>query len=217
MVYLKWFFLLVVWTLIGAFLHYSLPRHDVVRIVNTYEERIDLDTWTRIFWSDPTEQAKKLVNRDVKFIQGVRPNGDSIVYRNEDTGWGWPPYFKFDTANLHTEASDSISARDNPRWVSVTYFGWRNLFFTIFPNAISITPVDGPDDKPFNWFTTLFLIVFGGSVGYGYYRWRRFRRNRITPALEGVGDNFSAAGEAFSQKRGRFQAWLDTWKSKKRR
>ncbi len=215
MVYVKWFVLLLFWTLFAAFLHYSLPKYDVVRIVNTHEERIDLDDWTRIFWSDPTAQSKRLMNRDVQFIQGVRGNGSTIVYRNEDTGWGWPPYFKFDTANLYTEANDLVSTKTDPQWVAVRYFGWRSIFFSIFPNAISITPVDGPEDKPFNWFTTLFLITFGGLFGYGYYRWRRFRRDRLSPAFDEVSDNFSAAGDAISRKRNRFQAWLDTWKTKK--
>ncbi|KPQ23912.1 MULTISPECIES: DUF1523 family protein [unclassified Halomonas] len=216
MVYVKWFLLIFFWTLFGAFLHYSLPKYDVVRIVNTHEERIDLDDWTRIFWSDPTAQSKRLMNRDVQFIQGIRGNGRTIVYRNEDTGWGWPPYFKFDTANLYTEASDLVSTKADPQWVAIKYFGWRSIFFSIFPNAISITPVDGPEEKPFNWFTTLFLITLGTASGYGYYRWRRFRRERLSPVFEEVGDNLNAAGDAFSRKRNRFQAWLDTWKTKKR-
>lgn len=215
MAYVKWFFLLTFWTLFAAFLHYSLPKYDVVRIVNTHEERIDLDDWTRIFWSDPTAQSKRLMNRDVQFIQGVQNNGRTIVYRNEDTGWGWPPYFKFDTANLYTEANDLVSTKTAPQWVAVRHFGWRNIFFSIFPNAISITPVDGPEDKPFNWFSTLFLVTFGGLFVYGYYRWRRFRHDRLYPAFDEVSENFSAAGDSLSRKRSRFQAWLDTWKTKK--
>ncbi|MGR4067197.1 DUF1523 family protein [Halomonas sp. LR3S48] len=215
MIYVKWLFWIMLWAFLGAFLHYSLPQYDVVRIVNTYEKRQDLDDWTRMFWADPDEQSRRLVNRDVQFIQAVRPNGRTIVYRNEDTGWGWPPYFKFDTANLYTEASDLVSTKADPKWVAIMHFGWRNMFFSIFPNAISITPVEGPEDKPFNWFTTLFLATLAMSVGYVYWRWRRFRRNRLDPVLEGVEDGLNAAGSAISARRTRLQAWLDTWKTKK--
>ena len=46
-----------------------------------------------------------------------------MVYRNEDTGWGWPPYFKFDTKNLQTEAADLISSKEEPQWVILTHYG----------------------------------------------------------------------------------------------
>lgn len=102
MAYVKWGFILTFWTVFGGFLHYTLPQTDIVRIVNTYEERQELGDWTRIFWATPDDQSQTLISRDVQFIQTVRANGRPMVYRNEDTGWGWPPYFKFDTANLYT-------------------------------------------------------------------------------------------------------------------
>ena len=52
---------------LGGFLHYTLPQHDVVRVVNTYQERQDLNDWTRIFWASPDDQSATLVNRDVQF------------------------------------------------------------------------------------------------------------------------------------------------------
>ena len=123
MAYVKWAFIIIFWGTIAAVLQYSLPQHDIVRIVNTYEERQDLNDWTRIFWSEPQDQSASLANRDVQFIQAVRDSGKPIVYRNEDTGWGWPPYFKFDTANLYTEANDAKSTKENPKWVVVTHYG----------------------------------------------------------------------------------------------
>lgn len=215
MVIAKWVFWIVFWAAFGAFLHYSLPQYDVVRIVSTFEKRQDIDDWTRIFWSNPNDLANTLRNRDVQFIQGVHPNGRAIVYRNEDTGWSWPPYFKFDTANLYTEASDSISTRIDPQWVAIMHYGWRNEFFSIFPNAVSIKAVDGPDDKPFNWFTYGFLIMLAGLVAYLWRCWIRFKQRRIDPVLENMEDSITSAGDAFSSRRHRLQRWLDTWKSKK--
>ncbi len=56
----------------GRVLHYTLPQHDIVRVVNTYQERQDLNDWTRIFWASPDDQSATLVNRDVQFIQTVK-------------------------------------------------------------------------------------------------------------------------------------------------
>lgn len=213
MAYIKWAFILTFWLLFGGLLHYTLPQYDIVRIVNTYEERQDLNDWTRIFWSDPDDQSANLAGRDVQFIQGVRENGKPIVYRNEDTGWGWPFYFKFDTANLYTEANDAISTKANPEWVSILHYGWRNEFLSTFPNAISIKPVEGPDHRVINWFNIVFLTLLGAIFWAIWVRWRRFREARIDPVLEDIGDSMDAAGDSITEKRGRFRRWLNSWRS----
>ncbi|WP_050605587.1 DUF1523 family protein [Ruegeria sp. 6PALISEP08] len=214
MAYVKWAFIIIFWGTIAAVLQYSLPQHDIVRIVNTYEERQDLNDWTRIFWSESQDQSASLANRDVQFIQAVRDNGKPIVYRNEDTGWGWPPYFKFDTANLYTEANDAKSTKENPKWVVVTHYGWRNEFLSIFPNAIFIKHVDGPDARVIPWFNIIFLTIFAAVVWAIWVRWRRFRQARIDPMIENVEDGLYAAGDAIEERRNRFRRWLDSWKSK---
>ncbi|NOD32003.1 DUF1523 family protein [Ruegeria atlantica] len=214
MAYVKWAFIIIFWGTIAVVLQYSLPQHDIVRIVNTYEERQDLNDWTRIFWSEPEDQSTSLSNRDVQFIQAVRANGKPIVYRNEDTGWGWPPYFKFDTANLYTEANDAKSTKENPKWVVVTHYGWRNEFMSIFPNAIFIKDVEGPDVRIIPWFNIIFLTIFAAFVWAIWVRWRRFRQARIDPMIENVEDGLYAAGDAIEERHNRFRRWLDSWKSK---
>ncbi len=214
MVYVKWAFILTFWLLLGGLLHYALPQFDVVRIVNTYEERQDLNDWTRIFWSEPEDQSASLNSRDVQFIQAVRANGKPMVYRNEDTGWGWPPYFKFDTANLYTEANDAISTKDAPEWVSIMHYGWRNEFLSIFPNAISIRNVSGPDHRVINWFNIIFLVVLAAIFWAIWVRWRRFRARRIDPVLNDIGDSMEAAGDRMAERRGRFRRWLDSWRAR---
>lgn len=213
--YIGWTLLITFWVSLAAFLHYTLPQRDIVRIVNTYEERQQLTDWTRIFWSRPDEQSDLQDTRDVQFIQGVRANGKPIVYRNEDTGWSWPPYFKFDTANLYTEANDAVSTRATPEWYRITHYGWRNEFWTAFPNAISIKQVEGPEaSKGIPWVNIIVLTTLG-LLFYGIWvRWRRFRRARIDPRLEELQDSWEAAGDAVEAKRGRIRRWLDTWKAK---
>ena len=71
MAYVKWIFILIFWLFVGGFLHYTLPQYDVVRIVNTYEERKELGDWTRMFWSTPDTQSSGLSNRDVQFIHAI--------------------------------------------------------------------------------------------------------------------------------------------------
>lgn len=213
MAYIKWGFLITIWTVFAGFLHYTLPQYDVVRIVGTYEERTELGDWTRLFWSTPDAQSQELINRDVQFLQAFRSNGDAIVYRNEDTGWNWPPYFKFDTANLYTEANDAISTKEDPKWYAVLHYGWRNQYLSIFPNAVSITPVAGPEDKPLNWMSYVILTLLVAIFWAIYVRWRRFKQNRIDPVLEDVEDNLYAAGDALSERRGRLRRWLGSWRS----
>lgn len=205
---IKWTFWIVFWSIVLAFFHYSLPQRDIVRIVNTYEERQDLVGWTRIFWSEPYDQSTSLANRDVQFIQTVRADGSTMVYRNEDTGLGWPPYFKMDTANLYTEANDAISTKDNPEWYLLKHYGWRNVYWSIFPNAISLKRVEGPDaPKGLPWLN-IFILTITFAVAYAIWvRWRRFRRARIDPKLEAIEDDLT-------ERSGRFRNWLGTWRRK---
>ncbi|NNK15714.1 MAG: DUF1523 family protein [Sulfitobacter sp.] len=205
---IKWTFWITFWVILGGFLHYTLPQKDVVRIVNTYEERQDLGDWTRIFWSDPDDQSVTLSNRDVQFIQAVRPDGSPMVYRNEDTGWGWPPYFKLDTANLYTEANDAVSTKAAPEWYIVKHYGWRNFYLSIFPNAISIKQVDGPDASKGIPFLNIFVLTLIAAFFWAVYvRWRRFRQSRIDPTLEAIEDDLAEKG-------GAVRRWFGTWKSK---
>ena len=208
--YVKWSVIIAFWAVVAAFLHYTLPQKDIVRIVNTYEERQTLEGWTRIFWSEPDTQTASLRDRDVQFIQGVRESGRPIVYRNEDTGWGWPPYFKFDTANLYTEANDAISTRNDPEWYLVTHYGWRNEFLSIFPNAVSIKPVAGPEvGKPIPWVNIIVLTLLAAFCWAVWVRWRRFRQRRIDPTLEEIEDRWAASGDAAGGRRNRLRRWLD--------
>nr|WP_321250475.1 DUF1523 family protein [uncultured Ruegeria sp.] len=212
--YVKWAIIILFWGTIAAVLNYTLPQHDVVRISDTYEKRIDPGE-NSIFWSvhdvgsDPTTP-----NRDVFFIQTRKTNGKVMVYRNEDTGWGWPPYFKLNSSNLQAEAADLKSTTEAPRWVVVRHYGWRSEFLSIFPNAVKIWQVDSPDARIIPWFNIIFLTVFFALLWAIWVRWRRFREARIDPMMENVEDGLYAAGDAIEERSSRFRRWLNGWKSK---
>ncbi len=217
MVYVKWVFWGAFWLFVASFFHYTLPQHDIVRIADTYEKRVDFGE-NSIFWAkEDAGSAVGGVNRDVFFIQAFYENNRPMVYRNEDTSWGWPPYFKFDTANLQAEATDLKSTKDAPNWVAVKHYGWRNEFFSIYPNAVGVKSVEGPDVTIMPWLNIVILTVFLAISWAIFVRWRRFRQARIDPVLEDMGDSLDAAGDRIAEKRGRFSGWLDSWRSKPRR
>ena len=167
--------------LIFAVLHYTLPQTDVVRIVNTDIRRMDFGA-NAIFYSG---DAGASGNVDVRFIEAVDPDGDPAVYRNEDTGWGWPFYFKFDSADLQARSADLISTREAPIWVAVRHYGWRSRLLSAFPNATRVWRVDGPDVSFFPW---LAVGVFVGIAVVLLALWRvlqLFWRNRLRPLFGG--------------------------------
>ncbi len=127
---IKYSFLALLFVFAVAFLHYNLPRTDVVQITGTDVKRID-----RGGSSGGTS------TRDVRYLSTVTLDGKISVFRNEDTGWGWPPYFKFNSADLTARAQMLMQDPQKP-WLRVRYYGWRIKIFSLFPNAISLKVVD---------------------------------------------------------------------------
>ncbi len=215
MKYVKWFFAALFWLVVAATFHYTLPQNDIVRVTGTEIIRKDFSGLSRFFYAQADSGDNELGNRDLRLINTTRANGRVMVYRNEDTGWNWPPYFKFDSSNLQAEASEYVSTIDNPRWVAVRHYGWRNPFLSIYPNAIGIRPVDGPDaNLGLPWLNIAILTTFA-VIALGIRAlWRRFRTSRIDPLVDNVQDGVSATGDAISKRRSGIRRWLDTWKAK---
>lgn len=141
----------------AAFLHYNLPHTDVVQITGTDVKRID---------RQDTVQGQR--TRDVRYLSTVNRDGKVRVFRNEDTGWGWPPYFKFDSADL-TAKAQTIMQDPNRPWVRVRYYGWRIKIFSLFPNAVSLKVVD-KDYTHIPVFNIVFLILLA-SLAFLFLRW----------------------------------------------
>lgn len=201
-----WTFWITVWVIVASFFHYTLPQTDIVRVTDTYESRENPTSYT-IFWGAPDLGPDGAVlPRDVFFIQTRRAKGDVMVYRNEDTGWGWPPYFKFDTANLQAEAGDLVSTAGTPRFVAIKHYGWRNEFFSIYPNAISVREVEGPDASKGIPVLNIIILTLLAAITYGIWvRWRRFRRARIDPKVEALEDDIADATGAVT-------SWFGSWR-----
>jgi hypothetical protein len=221
---IKWTIRIVLVLLVAAFLHYTLPQRDVVRIINTYNKVTPIGgNWMFYGIEDSGTGAETTaMTRDIRFIEAVYPDGESVmVYRNEDTGWVWPPYFKYDSSTLQAEATNLTSTKEAPEWVAVTHYGWRVPFFSIFPNAVAVNPVAGPDVQLIPWLNIILLTLLAFGVFMLRRMWLQFRERTIDPALDDVGqawDSVDARADAARDQAkgvfGRLMAWLRTWVSK---
>ncbi len=191
--WIKWIVTTLLVVLVVSMFHYILPQRDIVRIIDAYEKRQDFGV-NSIFWANPDAGTTKLPSRDVRFIDTVMPDGSVMVYRNEDTSFSWPFYFKFDSADINAQAKELVSTKEEPVWVAVRHYGWRFVYWTIFPNATSLKVVDGPDVRLIPWFNIFFFTVMG-LLGLGIFRLlQRFKRRRIDPVLEDIEDAWDDAG-----------------------
>ena len=221
---IKWGLRILAVLVVGLFLHYTLPQRDIVRILDT-GNRITQIGANWIFYSieDTGTGAETNTTRDIRFIDAVYEDGETVmVYRNEDTGWFWPPYFKWDSSTLQAEATNLRSTSAAPQWVAVTHYGWRIPLVSAFPNAVKITPVDGPDVQLIPWVNIVILSFLAFAILMARRMWLQFRERMVDPALADVGDTFDAMGNRAEAARkeargffGRIGAWINTWRAKK--
>ncbi|MEM9319317.1 MAG: DUF1523 family protein [Pseudomonadota bacterium] len=180
-------FLLVVATLVGAFLSYTLPQRDVVYVTGTEVIRQDLSGLNQWFYARGDSGSAQANSRDIRFINTVRPDGTTVsVYRNEDTGFLWPPYFKFASQDLQAEASNLTSTGADPQWVVITHYGWRSNLFSIYPNAVAMRPVETPDVALFPWPILLSLLGIAILIFVLWRLWERFEDGVIEPLWDGL-------------------------------
>ena len=185
--YVKWTFRVLLVLFVAAFLHYELPQHDIVRVTNTYNRLTTVGTENAWAYSSPdTGTAESTTTRDIRFIEAAYEDGSVVVYRNEDTGWVWPPYFKYDSSNLQAEAGNLKSTVEAPKWVSVTHYGWRFPFLSIYPNAVSVREVAGPDVRIIPYVSIMILLVLGFLVFMLRRMWLQFVERMVDPAIAEV-------------------------------
>jgi Protein of unknown function (DUF1523) len=211
--------------MVGLFLYYTLPQRDVVQVINTYNRVTQIGgNWMFYAIEDTGTGAETTTSsRDIRFIDAVFPDGVTTkTYRNEDTGWFWPPYFKWDSSTLQAEATNFKTNPEAAKWVAITHYGWRLPLFSIFPNAVSITQVEGPEVRLIPWVNIIILSFLAFAAFMARKMWLQFRERMVDPALADVGETFDAAGARVDAARkeargafGRIGAWLNTWRSRK--
>ena len=193
---MKWikrlFVFLLVMITVGL-IHYYLPQRDIVEIVGTDVKRMDIGKGSP-FWDRPDAGTEDRTSRDVRFISTVKANGKTMVYRNEDTGWSFPFYLKFDSSDLSAKA-ESMADQDDT-WVAVTHYGWRIRLFSIFPNATKIKQVAGPDTLLIPWFNIAFLFFVGIILLTIWRIIRKFKKKRIDPVTDKIEKEVEEASSA---------------------
>ena len=191
---MKWIKRIVVGVMLvflAAFLHYFLPSKDVVRVVGTDVKRMDIDKgWG---WDKPDAGTNANETRDVRFINAEKSNGKPRVYRNEDTNWSWPPYFKFDSGDLNAQAQ-ALSKQDE-QWVVVGHYGWRIKLFSIFPNAYSVKRVSGPDVLIIPWFNIVFLTILALIFWRIWSYFRGLKKKHVDPVTDRIGSTAKTLGD----------------------
>ncbi|MFZ7223140.1 DUF1523 family protein [Avibacterium avium] len=155
--FFKYFFILIIFLFHGflfALVNYVTPHYDVTRVTGVEVKRVDKDG--PITKSNPADGP----TRDVYYIYTQKPNEDKVmVYRNEDTRWGFPFYFKFGSADLQAKAQ---SFAVEHKLVQVKYYGWRLVLFDEFRNATSIKEVtldEGASYPILSYVFYFFLLV----------------------------------------------------------
>lgn len=177
--------------------HYYLPQRDIVKVVDVDVKRMDIGQGSP-FWDsqDAGTQQNASGTRDVRFISTVRANGKTSVYRNEDTGWSFPFYLKFDSSDLSAKARDMANQE---QWVAVTHYGWRIKLFSIWPNATKIRPVSGPDVFLIPWFNIAFLTIVA-LICFSIWRLvRKWKKKNVDPVSDKIGKELDEAGEAIGK------------------
>lgn len=158
--------------LLGGFLAYVLPQHEVVHINGHEVKRVDKEGNE----VDALNPAPGLT-RDVFFIDASDvKNKDVWVFRNEDTGFGFPWYLKFDSAEV--QARSQLLAREGDQLALVTYYGWRIPMFSMFPNAVDIEAWESTEE-PFPVFNTGFFVMLGLVVGLVWWKVRGMKQKWV--------------------------------------
>lgn len=213
------------------FLDYTLPRIDLVKINEIGTRRFDEDgNYIRKTTASngPTRDVEMIFTKAASVTTGadgketvvVDPDHD-IVYVNEDTGWSWPFYFKFETANLQSDAA-YIKGLDGLAYIES--YGWRIEFFSWFGNVLSITDYE-PGMTVINWVRYIVLTIWVALIATIWYWTRRIQRNiaaRVEAAAQAakeradaIGDGIDAVGnrvDAFNQSEGMQATRRRFWK-----
>ncbi len=211
----KWTLRILAALFVLGFLHYTLPQHDIVKITGTYNRLTTIGSSNAWAYASPdTGTAESSTTRDIRFIETAYPDGSVMVYRNEDTGWIWPPYFKYDSSNLQAEAGNLKSDAANPKWVVVTHYGWRLPILSIYPNAVSVREAAGPDERVIPYVSIVVIVFLIFAVVMIRRIWAQFWERTVEPAAAGVEETWDGVEAKATGAMARFKSWIKSWRRK---
>ncbi|GAA7485034.1 DUF1523 family protein [Helicobacter pylori] len=146
------FILTAIFLALMLLVSYCMPHYSAAVISGVEVKRMNENENT------PNNEVKTLA-RDVYFVQTYDPKDKKsvTVYRNEDTRFSFPFYFKFNSADISALAQSLVNQQ-----VEVQYYGWRINLFNMFPNVIFLKPLKESDEmsKPvFSWILYALLLV----------------------------------------------------------
>ena len=83
----------------------------------------------------------------------------------------------------------------------------------MFPNAVKIKPVAGPDVTLIPWFNIVFLTLVAALALYIFLKIRQFKRRRVDPVLEDVGEVWDSVEESAEDvKDSAISLWTRLWR-----
>lgn len=149
----------------ALWLDYYLPEKQIATITGVEVKRTDKDG--PISKNNPADGP----TTDVYYIYTEKAGESVRVFRNEDTGWGWPFYFKFNAADVQAKAK---SMEFDKRRALLTSYGWRINMLSMFPNVTKVE--DAPEGVAtwsfFRWFWFgIWALVMGRAA---LWLWRLF-------------------------------------------
>jgi hypothetical protein len=149
--------------LLAPVLWYYLPSGKKIYISGEDVKRMD----TKIV-------DGKVQGHDVRFIFAKDfKTGEPVVFRNEDTAWGFPFYFKFDSADLAAKAADL--AKSPQVVVLAKYYGMRSQMLELYPNVTSLEVVTaGYEYVPVASMIVVSLVI--ALWLYVFFKYRKFKR-----------------------------------------
>lgn len=146
-----------------ALLDYFLPHHAILRIVGA-------ETRRPVSASKTTPATHDVFYVFAEDIETKKPR----VFRNEDTGWGFPLYFKFNSADLQAVAQSIAGERGTALF---TYYGWRIQIFSVVPNVTNIKRAAPDGELPFPWFDLVFIgAILGAGVWFALWVRRTWKK-----------------------------------------
>ncbi|MGL2901370.1 DUF1523 family protein [Helicobacter pylori] len=147
------FILTAIFLALMLLVSYCMPHYSAAVISGVEVKRMNENENT------PNNKEVKTIARDVYFVQTYDPKDQKsvTVYRNEDTRFGFPFYFKFNSADISALAQSLVNQQ-----VEVQYYGWRINLFNMFPNVIFLKPLkeNAEMSKPvFSWILYALLLA----------------------------------------------------------